>query len=112
MKKIKPSVHHIVVQVVEVPHTAQSGIQIVSPKVDPQKMTERQRTLFGKVEAVAIGKRLDGGERAEPPCDVGDTIAFSSFMGMKVELDATAYTVLSFDEVIGVVYEENAAKKK
>lgn len=111
-KSLKPAVHHLLVQEVSLTHTTASGIQMVAPKLDPQKLTERQRTLTGRVIRTSIGKRLEDGERAEKPCEEGDTIAFSSFAGHRVDLDTTTFIILSFDEVLGVVFEESAVSAK
>jgi len=102
--QLKPTTHHVVVRQVDwVPPAPAGKIQIVSPAVDAQKLTDRQRTFYGEVLAVAQGRKDQHGNRADAPCAVGDMVAFSCVIGCRAVIGSSSRVILNFDEVLAVV---------
>jgi co-chaperonin GroES (HSP10) len=116
MKRIikKAAVNHLVVTPLDLDHRTDSGLVVATPALDPQKMTERQRSIYGTVRSIGLGRMFEsmGGRRADPPCEVGDIVAFSSITGHRVELDLTKYVILSFEDVLCVIGEADEASPK
>jgi co-chaperonin GroES (HSP10) len=102
--KFQPGVNKILLERYNYEQTTASGLKIVSVVPQAHDATQRQKTFFGKVREVGIGKLLeDGKTRAEPPAKVGDIVAHSSFAGNFVDFDAQQMVILDFGDVLGVV---------
>jgi chaperonin GroES len=57
----------------------------------------------GVILAVGNGKPLENGEFREMQVKVGDKILFSKFAGSEVKVDDQLYTIITENDVMGIV---------
>jgi len=96
--KIEPLGDRIVVKRLEAEEKTAGGI--VLPETAKEKPKE------GKVIAVGPGKVLDSGERSKMQVKKGDRVLFASYAGTEVKLDGEEYLIMSEEDVLAVVKEQ------
>ena len=94
----------ILVRRLEETETVRGGIIIPdSAKEKPQQ---------GKVIAAGNGKAKDDGKRVPLDVKAGDTILFGKYSGQEIKIDGEEFLIMREDEVLGVLEDGAAAKKK
>lgn len=63
----------------------------------------REKPANGTVLAIGNGKILDSGKTRPIQVKVGDTVLFSKYSGIEIELDGDKHLIMKEDELIGVV---------
>ena len=74
--------------------------------------TAKEKPQQGKVIAAGTGKVKDDGTRQQPDVKTGDLILFGKYSGQEIKLDGVDYIIMREDEVLGVIDDANAKKKK
>ena len=101
---VRPLHDRIIVQRIEEGEQKVGGIIIPdSAKVKPQQ---------GKVTAAGNGKVKDDGKRIPLDVKAGDLILFGKYSGQEIKLDGEEFLIMREDEVLAVIDEAEAKKKK
>jgi chaperonin GroES len=101
---VRPLHDRIVVQRIE------EGEQKVGGIIIPD--TAKEKPQQGKVIAAGSGKIKDDGKRVPLDVKAGDLILFGKYSGQEIKLDGEEYLIMREDEVLGVVENGEAKKKK
>jgi chaperonin GroES len=102
--KIRPLYDRVVVKRVEEQQAMQGGLYIPdSAKEKPQE---------GEVVAVGKGKRLENGTLVPLDVQTSDRILFGKYSGNDIKLDGEEYMIMREDEILGILDQKPAAKKK
>jgi len=91
---IQPLGEYIAAQRLATPEKTPSGIVL------PQ--FARDRNFRAKIVAIGNGKLLDNGERIRPTVKVGDSVLYSQFAGIEVELEGQKYLFLKETEILAI----------
>lgn len=102
--KLKPLSDRIVVRRSEAEEKTSGGIVLPDSAKDKPKQ--------GAVVAVGPGRVLDNGEAKKIDVKVGETVLFGAYAGNDVKIGADEYLILSESDVLAVVDEAGAKKKK
>jgi chaperonin GroES len=101
---VRPLHDRIIVQRIEESEQRIGGIIIPdSAKEKPQQ---------GKIIAAGAGKVKDDGKRIALDVKAGDLILFGKYSGQEIKLEGEEYLIMREDEVLAVVDESDAKKKK
>ena len=101
---VRPLHDRIIVQRIE------EGEQKVGGIIIPD--TAKEKPQQGKVIAAGNGKTKDDGKRLPLDVKAGDLILFGKYSGQEIKLDGEEYLIMREDEVLAVIDEAEAAKKK
>ena len=104
MPNIKPLYDNVLVERLEANDTTAGGI--VLPDSAKEKPTQ------GKIVALGDGRLSDKGDRLPLGVSKGDRILFGSYAGTSVKSGGKEYLILQESEILAVVDEKKAAKKK
>lgn len=63
----------------------------------------RSKPLCGVVVAVGPGRVLDNGKRLRPEVSRGDTVTFTDREYAEIELEGTAYLIISERDILGTI---------
>ena len=74
--------------------------------------TAKEKPQQGKVIAAGTGKVRDDGTRQPPDVKAGDLILFGKYSGQEIKLDGEEYLIIKEDEVLAVIEDGDAKKKK
>ena len=74
--------------------------------------TAKEKPQQGKVIAVGAGKAKDDGKRIALDVKAGDLILFGKYSGQEIKLEGEEYLIMREDEVLAIVDESEAKKKK
>jgi chaperonin GroES len=85
------------------------GEQKVGGIIIPDSAKEKPQQ--GKVLAAGNGKTKDDGQRIALDVKPGDLILFGKYSGQEIKLDGEEFLIMREDEVLAVL-EDGAAKKK
>jgi chaperonin GroES len=101
---VRPLHDRIVVQRIE------EGEQKVGGIIIPD--TAKEKPQQGKVIAAGNGKVKDDGKRVPLDVKAGDVILFGKYSGQEIKLDGEEYLIMREDEVLAVIEDGEAKKKK
>ena len=101
---IRPLHDRVIVQRIE------EGEQKVGGIIIPD--TAKEKPQQGKVIAAGTGKVRDDGTRQPPDVKAGDLILFGKYSGQEIKLDGEEYLIIKEDEVLAVIEDGDAKKKK
>jgi chaperonin GroES len=101
---VRPLHDRIIIQRLE------EGEQKVGGIIIPD--TAKEKPQQGKVIAAGAGKVRDDGTRQLPDVKAGDLILFGKYSGQEIKLDGEDYLIVREDEVLGVIENGEAKKKK
>ena len=73
--------------------------------------TAKEKPQQGKVIAVGLGKK-EKNERVALDVKEGETILFGKYSGQDIKLDGQEYLIMREDEVLAVIENSEAKKKK
>ena len=102
--KVRPLHDRILIQRLE------EGEQKVGGIIIPD--TAKEKPQQGKVIAAGTGKVKDGGTRLRPDVKAGDRILFGKYSGQEIKLDGEEYLIMREDEVLAIIDDAGAKKKK
>ena len=91
-------------------HRLEEGEQKIGGIIIPD--TAKEKPQQGKVIAVGNGKSKDDGKRVPLDVKSGDTILFGKYSGQEIKLDGEEYLIMREDEVLAVIDDAGAKKKK
>ena len=74
--------------------------------------TAKEKPQQGKVIAAGAGKTKDDGKRLPLDVKPGDVILFGKYSGQEIKLDGQEYLIMREDEVLAVLENGEAKKKK
>ena len=100
---VRPLHDRIIVQRLE------EGEQQIGGIIIPDSAKEKPQR--GKVIAAGNGKVKDDGKRLPLDVKAGDLILFGKYSGQEIKLEGEEYLIMREDEVLAVI-DEGAAKKK
>ena len=101
---VRPLHDRLIIQSLE------EGEQKVGGIIIPDSAKEKPQQ--GKVIAAGAGKVKDDGTRQAPDVKAGDLILFGKYSGQEIKLDGEDYLIMREEEVLGVVGDADAKKKK
>src|SRR5207342_1487313 len=101
---VRPLHDRIIVQRIE------EGEQKIGGIIIPD--TAKEKPQQGKVIAAGNGKTKDDGKRVALDVKAGDLILFGKYSGQDIKLDGQEYLIMSEDEVLAVIENGEAKKKK
>jgi len=101
---VRPLHDRIIVQRIE------EGEQKIGGIIIPD--TAKEKPQQGKVIAAGAGKVKDDGKRLALDVKAGDLILFGKYSGQEIKLDGQEYLIMREDEVLAVVEDGEAKKKK
>jgi chaperonin GroES len=101
---VRPLHDRIIVQRLE------EGEQRVGGIIIPDSAKEKPQQ--GKVIAAGAGKVKDDGKRIALDVKAGDLILFGKYSGQEIKLEGEEYLIMREDEVLAIVDESEAKKKK
>jgi chaperonin GroES len=104
MAKLKPLSDRIIVKAVDAEEKTPGGIVLPD--------TAKEKPQEGKVIAVGPGKLLDSGKVAPMDIKVGERVIYSKYGGTEIKLSGEEVVVLRQDDVLGIVENGKAPKKK
>src|SRR5438045_6620177 len=88
----------------------EEGEQKIGGIIIPDSAKEKPQQ--GKVIAAGNGKTKDDGQRLPLDVKAGDTILFGKYSGQEIKLDGEEYLIMREDEVLAVIEDGEATKKK
>jgi chaperonin GroES len=74
--------------------------------------TAKEKPMEGEVIAVGPGARNDQGQLVALDVKAGDRILFGKWSGTEVKIDGVEYLIMKESDIMGVLDEPAAAKKK
>ncbi len=74
--------------------------------------TAKEKPQQGKVIAAGNGKCKDDGGRIPLDVKAGDVILFGKYSGQEIKLEGEEYLIVREDEVLAVIEDGDAKKKK
>ena len=74
--------------------------------------TAQEKPMQGKVVAVGKGKRLEDGRLMPLGVKVGDKVIYGKWSGTEVKLDGQELLIMKESDIMGVLTDLPAAKKK
>ena len=74
--------------------------------------TAKEKPIQGKVIAVGKGRIEKDGKVTPLDVKAGDTVLFGKYAGQEIKLDGTEYLIIREEEVLGVIEDYKAGKKK
>src|SRR5438874_13822793 len=86
------------------------GEQQIGGIIIPDSAKEKPQQ--GKVIAAGNGKSKDDGTRTPLDVKAGDLILFGKYSGQEIKLDGEEYLIMREDEVLAVLEDGEAKKKK
>ena len=101
---VRPLHDRIIVQRLE------EGEQQVGGIIIPD--TAKEKPQQGKVIAAGNGKSNDEGKRLPLDVTAGDTILFGKYSGQEIKLEGEEYLIMREDEVLAIIKNGDAKKKK
>jgi chaperonin GroES len=101
---VRPLHDRIIVQRIE------EGEQKIGGIIIPDSAKEKPQQ--GKVIAAGAGKVKDDGKRTPLDVKAGDLILFGKYSGQEIKLDGEEYLIMREDEVLAVIDDAGAKKKK
>jgi chaperonin GroES len=102
--KFRPLHDRVVIKRIEAEAKTAGGIIIPD--------TAKEKPQQGEVIAVGPGGRDESGKLIPVDVKVGDRILFGKWSGTEVILDSTEYLIMKESDIMGVVVETAAARKK
>ena len=88
----------------------EEGEQKVGGIIIPDSAKEKPQQ--GKVIAAGAGKVKDDGKRIALDVKAGDLILFGKYSGQEIKLDGEEYLIMREDEVLAIIDDGGAKKKK
>ncbi|MDX1424317.1 MAG: co-chaperone GroES [Kiloniellales bacterium] len=73
--------------------------------------TAQEKPMEGRVVATGSGAKADDGKVTPLDVKVGDRVLFGKWSGTEVKVDGVDYLILKESDIMGVI-EETAAKKR
>jgi chaperonin GroES len=101
---VRPLHDRIIVQRLE------EGEQKIGGIIIPD--TAKEKPQQGRVIAAGNGKAKDDGKRVPLDVKAGDLILFGKYSGQEIKLDGEEYLIMREDEVLAVIEDAAATKKK
>src|SRR5437762_5169078 len=101
---LKPLSDRVIVKAITAEETTRGGIVLPD--------TAKEKPQEGEVIAVGPGKLLDSGKVAPMDIKVGERVVYSKYGGTEIKLDGKEVVVLRQDDVLGIVENGKAPKKK
>ena len=102
--KIRPLHDRVMVKRLEEERTSPGGIVIPD--------TAAEKPVQGKIIAVGKGKILENGSVRPLDVKVGDKILFGKYSGTEVKVDGEDLMIMKESDIMGVITDVPAAKKK
>jgi chaperonin GroES len=102
--KVRPLHDRIILQRIE------EGEQRVGGIIIPD--TAKEKPQQGKVVAVGKGKIEKDGKVTPLDVKAGDTVLFGKYAGQEIKVDGNDYLIIREEEVLGVIEDYKANKKK
>jgi chaperonin GroES len=102
--KFRPLHDRIVIKRIEAEARTASGIIIPD--------TAQEKPQQGEVVAVGPGGRDEGGKLTPIDLKTGDRVLFGKWSGTEVKIDGVDLLIMKESDVMGVLEEPSAAKKK
>src|SRR2546426_8349194 len=102
--KVRPLHDRLIIQRLD------EGEQKVGGIIIPDSAKEKPQQ--GKVIAAGNGKSKDDGTRTPLDVQAGDRILFGKYSGQEIKLDGEDYLIMREEEVLGVIEDGGAKKKK
>ena len=102
--KFRPLHDRVVVKRVEEEGKTKGGIIIPD--------TAKEKPMEGEIVAVGPGARDEKGTLVPLDVKKGDRILFGKWSGTEIKLDGTEYLIMKESDIMGVLDEPSAAKKK
>jgi chaperonin GroES len=101
---IKPLGDRLVVEPME--QEERTAVGIVLPE------TAKEKPQKGTVLAIGPGGRDDKGQRIAMDTQVGDTVLFAKYAGTEIKLDGKKLLILKESDILAIVEDDSAKKKK
>jgi chaperonin GroES len=102
--KVRPLHDRIIIERID------EGEQKIGGIIIPD--TAKEKPQQGKVIAAGNGKAKDDGKRVPLDVKAGDVILFGKYSGQEIKLDGEEYLIMREDEVLAVLEDGEAKKKK
>src|SRR5438046_9937733 len=102
--KVRPLHDRVIVERID------EGEQKIGGIIIPD--TAKEKPQQGKVSAAGNGKSKDDGKRVPLDVKAGDLILFGKYSGQEIKLDGEEYLIMREDEVLAVIEDGEATKKK
>jgi chaperonin GroES len=102
--KFRPLHDRVVIKRIEAEAKSAGGIIIPD--------TAKEKPQQGEVIAVGPGGRDESGKLIPIDVRAGDRVLFGKWSGNEVVLDGTEYLIMKESDIMGVVVETAAARKK
>ena len=102
--KFRPLHDRVVVKRVEEETKTKGGLIIPD--------TAKEKPMQGEVLAVGPGGRDDDGDLIPMGVNVGDRVLFGKWSGTEVKLDGDELLIMKESDIMGVLEETSAARKK
>ena len=74
--------------------------------------TAKEKPMEGEVVAAGSGTRNEQGQITPLDVKAGDKILFSKWSGTEVQMDGEELLVMKESDIMGIIEEETASKKK
>jgi chaperonin GroES len=102
--KFRPLHDRVVIKRIEAEAKSAGGIIIPD--------TAKEKPQQGEVIAVGPGGRDESGKLIPVDVKAGDRILFGKWSGTEVKIDGTEYLIMKESDIMGVLVETAAARKK
>jgi chaperonin GroES len=102
--KFRPLHDRVVIKRIEAEAKSAGGIIIPD--------TAQEKPQQGEVVAVGPGGRDESGKLIPIDVKAGDRILFGKWSGTEVKIDGTEYLIMKESDIMGVLVETAAARKK
>ena len=102
--KFRPLHDRVVVKRIEAEEKTKGGIIIPD--------TAKEKPMEGEIVAVGPGARDEKGTVVPLDVKVGDRVLFGKWSGTEVKLDGVEYLIMKESDIMGVLTDIPAAKKK
>ena len=102
--KFRPLHDRVVVRRIEAEEKTAGGIIIPD--------TVKEKPSEGEIIAVGPGGRDEAGKLIKPDVKAGDRILFGMWSGTEVKIDGKELLIMKESDILGVIEEAAAAKKK
>jgi chaperonin GroES len=102
--KFRPLHDRVVIKSIEAEAKTAGGIIVPD--------TAKEKPQQGEVIAVGPGGRDESGKLVPVDVKAGDRVLFGKWSGTEVVLDGTEYLIMKESDIMGVLVETAAARKK
>ena len=102
--KVRPLHDRIIIERID------EGEQKVGGIIIPD--TAKEKPMQGKVIAVGKGRVEKDGKVTPLDVKAGDVVLFGKYAGQEIKIDGSDYLIIREEEVLGVIEDYKAGKKK